>query len=51
MRDHVGSFFSGKYEKELTLITCNNKYEKEICFPENRENIRSCNKELHENYI
>ena len=36
MRDHVGSFFSEKYEKE-------------ICFPENWENIRSCNKELHEN--
>ena len=38
MRDHVGSFFSGKYEKE-------------ICFPEKRENIGSCNKELNENCI
>ncbi len=38
MRDHVGSFFSEKCEKE-------------ICFPEKQENIRSCNKELHENCI
>ena len=29
MRDHVGSFFSEKYERE-------------ICFPENWENIRNC---------
>lgn len=38
MRDHVGSFFSENKKKKFV-------------FPESWKNIRSCNKELHENCI